>query len=95
MDVRKWCAKWRNLYISDVFISFSSIEGRKQQRRPETFAQCMGQCIRREHGKKLFSRFKEDRFDISNTPRSARHSGFDENSLNTLIHVSVLENWQI
>ena len=38
-----------------------------------------------------FSRFKEDRFDISDTPCS----GFDEDRLNTLIHVIVLENWQM
>ena len=45
-----------------------------------------GQCHRREHGKKLFSRFKEDRFEISDTPRPGRLSGFDEDPLNTLIH---------
>ena len=28
--------------------------------------------------RKWFSRFKEDRFDISETPRSGRPSGFDE-----------------
>ena len=31
------------------------------------------------------SRFKEDRFDISNTPSSGTPSGFDEHRLNTLI----------
>ena len=36
--------------------------------------------------RKWFSRFKEDRFDISDTPRSARPSGFDEDCVNTLIH---------
>ena len=35
---------------------------------------------------KCFSRFKENRFDISNTPRSGRTSEFDEDRLNTLIH---------
>ena len=34
----------------------------------------------------LVSRFKEDRFDASDTPRSRRHSEFDEDRLNTLIH---------
>ena len=33
-----------------------------------------------------FYRFKEDRFDISDTPRSGRLSVFDEDRLNTLIH---------
>ena len=30
--------------------------------------------------------FKEDRFDICDTPRSGRPSGFGEDRLNTLIH---------
>ena len=36
--------------------------------------------------KKSFSCFKEDRFDINDTPRSERLLGFDEDRLNTLIH---------
>ena len=44
--------------------------------------------------RKWFSRFKEDRFDINDTARSGRPSGFD-GRLNTMIHVSVLENWQM
>ena len=36
--------------------------------------------------RKWFSRFKEDRFDTNDTPRSERPSGFDEDRLNTLIH---------
>ena len=36
--------------------------------------------------KKWFSRFREDRFHISDTPRSGWPSGFDEDGLNTLIH---------
>ena len=35
--------------------------------------------------RKWFSSFKEDRFDISDTPHSGRPSGFDD-YLNTLIH---------
>ena len=35
---------------------------------------------------KWFSRFKDDCFDISDTPRSGRPSGFDGDCLNTLIH---------
>ena len=35
---------------------------------------------------KLFSCLKDDRFDISDTPRSGRPSGYDEYRLNTLIH---------
>ena len=51
--------------------------------------------IRENTSRKWISRFKEDRFDISDTPRSGRPSGFDEDRLNTLIHISVLENWQM
>ena len=36
--------------------------------------------------RKWFSPFKEDRFDISDTPCSGRPSGFDEDHLNTLIY---------
>ena len=36
--------------------------------------------------RKWFSRFKEDRFGINDTPRSVRPSEFDEDRLNTLIH---------
>ena len=36
--------------------------------------------------RKWFFRFKEDRFNINDTPRSGRPSGFDEDRLNTLIH---------
>ena len=35
--------------------------------------------------RKWFSRFMEDRFDISDIPRSGRPSRFDEDRLNTLI----------
>ena len=36
--------------------------------------------------RKWFSHFKEDYFDISDTPHSGRPSGFDEDRLNTLIY---------
>ena len=36
--------------------------------------------------RKWFYRFKDDRFNISDTPRSGRPSGFDEDRLNILIH---------
>ena len=48
--------------------------------------------------RKWFSCFMEDRFDISDTLRSGRPSGFDEDYLNTLIlndPRSVLKNWPI
>ena len=42
--------------------------------------------IRESTARKWFSRFKEYLFAISDTPRSGRPSGFDENCLDTLIH---------
>ena len=44
-----------------------------------------GNAIGESTARKCFSRFKEDRFDISDTTRSGRPSGFDEGLLNTLI----------
>ena len=51
--------------------------------------------IRESMTRKWCFHFKDDRFDISDTPHSGRPLGFDEDRLNTLIHVSVLEKWQI
>ena len=80
-----------------TYYSRSSIEGRKQRRRPETFAPCKGTIpSERVEARKRFSRFKKNLFDISDIPRSGRPSEFDADRLNTLmIHVSVLENEQI
>ena len=84
MDARKWTAKWRILNISDISFSFSSIEGRKQRSRQNICA--VYGDIGESTARKWFSRFKEDRFNISDTPRRGRPSGFDEDRLNTLIH---------
>ena len=42
-------------------------------------------AIGQSTARKWFSRFKERRFDISDTPRSGRPSGFDEDRLSTLV----------
>ena len=81
VDVRKWSAKWKNWNISDIFFSLSSKEGRKQWRPPETFAPCMGTILpcestRQENG--FLVRFKDNRFDISDTSCSERPSGLDD-----------------
>ena len=88
MDARIWSAKWRNWNISDRFLSCSgSIEKRKQWTWPETFALCMGTIpLERTWQENGFLVFKENHFDISDTPHLGRFSGFDEDSLNTLIH---------
>ena len=43
-------------------------------------------AIAESTGRKWLSRFKEDRFDISDTPRPGRPSGFDEDRSQTFIH---------
>ena len=45
-----------------------------------------GLAIGETTARKWFARFMEDRFDITDTPRSGRPSGFDDDRLNTLIH---------
>ena len=69
----------------------SVIVGRKQWRWPETFAPCMGRMSSERARQKIFYRLKEDRFDISDTPRSGRPSGLDEDRLNTSIHNNPLQ----
>ena len=86
VDTRKWTAKWRNCNISDIFFSFRSIDERKQRRQPETFAPYGDNATGESTERKSVSRFKEDRFNISDTPRSGKPSGFDEDRLNALIH---------
>ena len=80
-----------------TYSSLSSIEGQKQGRWPETFALYMGDnAIGESTARKWFSHFKEDRFDISDTPRSRRSSGLDDRlTQSTMIQVSVPENWQM
>ena len=58
VDAKKWSAKWSYWNISDIFFSSSTLEERKQRRRPETFAPC----------------------------KMIIPSGFDQDSLNSLIH---------
>ena len=71
VNATKWSAKGRNWNISDIFFTLSSIEGRKQLRRPEIFAVCMGTKSSEKAGQEMvFS------FDIRDTPRSGRPSGF-------------------
>ena len=43
-------------------------------------------AIGESRARKCFSHFKEDCFDISDTPCLGKPSGFDEDRLNTLIH---------
>ena len=83
VNARKWSAKWRNWNISDIVFSLSSIESRKERKRPEIFAPCMGTIAPESTARRCFYSFKEDRFDISDTSCLGRPSGFDEDRFNT------------
>ena len=78
---RKWSAKWRNWNISDI-LRFEFNRGAKVAEAARKFCAVYGESMAR----KWYSRFKEDRFDISDTSRSGRPSVFDKDHLNTLIH---------
>ena len=80
------CHEEKFEHFQHILLFKSSIEGRKQRRRPEIFALCMGtmplERAQQDHGKKMVFLF----FAISDTPCSGRLSGFDEDRLNALIH---------
>ena len=81
--LEKWSAKWRNWNISDIF----SLRDAKRAETARNICVVFGDnAIGESMARKWFSSFKADRFDISDTPRSGRPSGFDEDRLNTLIH---------
>ena len=94
-DARKWSAKWRNWNISGIFFSLSSIEGRKQQRRPETFAPCMG-TIPSERARQENSFLVSKRIVLTLVTLHV-HEEFRsyEDRLNTLIRNNLLENWKM
>ena len=96
MDARKWSAKWRNCEHFRFILLTELNRGAKATEVARNI--CAVYAIKESTTGKCFFRFKEDRFDVSDTPRPERPSGFDEDRLNTLIyndHVSVLENWQM
>ena len=47
---------------------------------------CVANTIGESTARKWFSHFKENHFDVSDTPHPGRPSGFDEDRLNILIH---------
>ena len=80
VDARKRSAKWRNWNIFNIFFSLTSIEERKQRRRPETFAPCMGtmpsERARQENGFLVLRRIVLTLV----TPHSGKPSGFGQRS---------------
>ncbi|KAJ4437708.1 hypothetical protein ANN_17853 [Periplaneta americana] len=83
---RKWSVKWRKWNISDVFFEFN--RGTKAAEAARIIcAVYADNAIEESTVRKWFSRFKEGRFDFSDISRSGRPSAFDENRLNTLIHI--------
>ena len=86
MDARKWSAMWRNWNIS-VILLLEFNRGVKAVEVASNTCTVYGEnAIGESMARKWFSRFKEDRFDISDISRSGRPSRFDEDRLNTLIH---------
>ena len=70
--------------MSSGEIEFS--RGMKAAEAARNICAMYGDNAIKEQARKWFSCFKEDHFDVSDTPRSGRPSGFDEDRLNTLIH---------
>ena len=72
-----------------MFLTYSSLEfnrGAKAAEAARIICAMYGDnAIGGSTARKCFSRFNEGRFDISDTPRSGRPSGFDDH-LNTFIH---------
>ena len=83
MDARKWSDKWRNWNISEIFFSASSVRAKAAEAARNICAMYGDNAIGESTARKLFSRLKEDRFDISDITLSGRPSGFDEDRLNT------------
>ena len=99
VDARKWSAKWRNWNISDIFFSLSSKEGRKQCRPPGTFAQCMRKMqSERARQENFFLVLRRIVLTLVTLHVQEDLQGLMKDCLNTLNHmiqVSVLENWQM
>ena len=70
-----------------TFPTYSSLEFNREAKAARNISAVYGDnAIGESTETKWFSCFKEDRFDISDTPRSGRSLGFDEDLLNILIH---------
>ena len=68
-------------------VLFEFIRGVKETEAARNICGLYGDnAIGESTARKCFSCFKEDCFDISDTPRSGKPSRFDEDHLNTLIH---------
>ena len=72
---------FRHIFLFELTVGAKAVEAAKN-----ICAVCENNVIREGTARKWFSRFKKDCFDINDTPRSGRLSGFDEDRLNTSIH---------
>ena len=86
VDARKWYAKWRNWNISDIFFAEFNRDAKAAEAARNIGAVYGDNAIGEKTATKWFSRFNEDRFEFSDTPRTGRPSGFDEDRLNILMH---------
>ena len=85
------------MVLKEKSLKKGAIERRKQQAEAARNICAMygDNAIGESTARKWFSPFKKDRFNITDTPRLGRPSGFDEDRLNTLIHNDPLENWYV
>ena len=84
VEARKWSTKWKN-FRHILLFDFNRQTNVAEASR-NICAVLGDNAIGESISRKRFYSFKEDRFDISDTSRSGRSSGFYKDLLNTLIH---------
>ena len=79
------CQEEKLEHFRQVLLEFSRGAKAAAAAARNVCAVCGDNAIGKNTARKLFSRFKKNRFDISDTPRSGTPLGFDEDRLNSLI----------
>ena len=87
MEARKWSTTLEKLqHFRNILLFGFNREAKAEEAAWNICAVYGDNTIGESTAIKWLSRCKEDRFGISDTPRSGRPSAFDENHLNTLNH---------
>ena len=87
MDARKWSCRVEKLEHFRHTLLFEFNRGATAAKTAINICAVYGDnAIGESTARKWFSRFKDDHFDVNDSPCSERPSGFDEDHLNTLIH---------
>ena len=86
VNARKWSAKWRNWKIWHIILYEFNRRTKAAEAARNICVMYGDNAIGESTARKWFSCFKEDCFDISDTPRSGKPSECDQDRLNTLIH---------